>query len=323
MEIKNIEELRPTKLYKYYWEFAFERQQIFLLRLEDNTAKSNNPILAKYKFTNTYRVLDRVSQYLVKEIINNDINYTDKDLLFRILLFKFFNKIETWENLKQMLGDIKYSNFNIVTYKNAFANMLERNQKVYSAAYIMPAKTKKYNSKIKYENHLQLLKDIMEDNAAQKIANMKSMEEVYVYLRSFDLIGRFLAFQYAIDINYSRLTSFDENEFVVAGPGAIRGINKAFENAKNFTAEEITKFLTVNQIEESKRMGHPVINILNRKLKLIDVQNIFCEFDKYTRERDKTVINNTTRKRIKQLHKPKNNKIKYVFPNKWGEVKCK
>lgn len=41
-------------------------------------------------------------------------------------------------------------------------------------------------------------------------------------------MGKFLAFQYAIDINYSELCDFSEMDYVVAGPGAHSGISKIF-----------------------------------------------------------------------------------------------
>ena len=40
------------------------------------------------------------------------------------------------------------------------------------------------------------------------------------------LIGNFMAYQLAIDLNYSDVFNFDENDFTIAGPGALRGIKK-------------------------------------------------------------------------------------------------
>ena len=58
-----------TEAYEYYWKFATERQSIFYNRYENKAKITNNPILKKYKFTNAYRASDRVSQYLIKEVI--------------------------------------------------------------------------------------------------------------------------------------------------------------------------------------------------------------------------------------------------------------
>ena len=64
-----------TEAYEYYWKFATERQSIFYNRYENKAKITNNPILKKYKFTNAYRASDRVSQYLIKEVIYKNNNY--------------------------------------------------------------------------------------------------------------------------------------------------------------------------------------------------------------------------------------------------------
>jgi hypothetical protein len=87
-----------------YWQFAAERQEIYQRRLQGCPYPwTTDPILSKYRFTNVYRVTDRVSQYLLKNVIYN-AQYSKVDLFFRILLFKLFNKIETWDLLKSAFG---------------------------------------------------------------------------------------------------------------------------------------------------------------------------------------------------------------------------
>src|SRR5207237_6795227 len=61
---------KPTIVYETYWRFAFERQEIFLKRARGEAPPwTHDPILQKYKFTNVYRACDRVSQYLIQEVI--------------------------------------------------------------------------------------------------------------------------------------------------------------------------------------------------------------------------------------------------------------
>ena len=63
------EGLKKTKVYDTYWKFACERQNIFMRKLmgeKDNLTE--DIILREYKFTNTYRASDRVSQYLSKRV---------------------------------------------------------------------------------------------------------------------------------------------------------------------------------------------------------------------------------------------------------------
>ena len=67
----------------------------------ENPPYSQDEIFQQYKFTNVYRVLDRVSQYLLQEVIYHPeaLRLKAEDLLLNILIFKIFNKIETWEQL--------------------------------------------------------------------------------------------------------------------------------------------------------------------------------------------------------------------------------
>ena len=99
----------------------------------------------------------------------------------------------------------------------------------------------------KHQNHLKLLEKMMNDELPQKITNLKSLEELYFLLKSYPSLGSFLAFQYAIDINYSELTDFSEMDFVVPGPGAKDGIRKCFSSLGNYSEVDIIKMMADRQ----------------------------------------------------------------------------
>ena len=85
---------KRQEVYDLYWYFAYERQNIFFKKMNGEPSPwTNDPILQEYKFCNSYRVNDRVSQYLLKNVIYNSKKYSDEDMLFRIVLFKLFNKL--------------------------------------------------------------------------------------------------------------------------------------------------------------------------------------------------------------------------------------
>ena len=90
-----FEELKPTSVYDTYWKFAAKRQEVFFNRLGGGDYPwTDDSIIRKYKFTNAYRASDRVSQYLIRNVIYEDNYYTPEDQCFRILFFKLFNKID-------------------------------------------------------------------------------------------------------------------------------------------------------------------------------------------------------------------------------------
>ncbi len=61
---------RPTVVYDTLWQFAAERQGVFFRKLEGCPPPwTQDPIMARHKFTNAYRASDRVSQYLIRHVI--------------------------------------------------------------------------------------------------------------------------------------------------------------------------------------------------------------------------------------------------------------
>ena len=86
----------PTIVFETYWKFAFERHRAYERRLDGlpQSDWTNDPILQQYKFTNTFRAADRVSQYCMKNVIYESGGPIDaEEVVFRILLFKLFNSI--------------------------------------------------------------------------------------------------------------------------------------------------------------------------------------------------------------------------------------
>ena len=305
----------PSYVFDKFWYFVAERQNIFFNRLNNLPQPwTKDEILFTYKFTNVYRATDRVSQFLIKNVIYSSENYSEEDLLFRILFFKIFNKIETWIDIEKQIGDINYSSYNFYDYDSILSDLITR-QKIYSAAYIMPSGVSAFGYKEKHRNNLKLLENIFSENTLEKIMVSKNMEQVYNLLLSFPTIGPFLAFQYSIDINYSEITNFDEMSFVKAGPGALRGIKKCFPDSSK-SPEEIIKLIAQNQEIEFQLRNINFRKSGNRKMQLIDCQNVFCEFDKYTRVSNPefSIGNN----RIKQKFSENSEKIDFFFPPKWN-----
>ncbi|MDT8447491.1 MAG: putative DNA base hypermodification protein [bacterium] len=318
LEIPELTPLKPTVVYKSYWEFAAKRQEVFFKRAAGLAPPwTDDPILSEYKFTNAYRASDRVSQYLIRNVIYEGAQEPE-EVLFRILIFKTFNKIETWELLKQKLGEIKYSSFSFNRYNRALSEAMQRGETIYSAAYIMTSGKSAFGHDRKHSNHLELIASMMKSGLTRQVVACDSLEGLYELLSTFPTIGKFLAYQYAIDINYSTLVNFDENEFVVAGPGAENGIRKCFYDTGGLSNAQIISFMTENQEREFARFGVKFNSLWGRPLKLIDAQNLFCETDKYARVAHPEVLGVDARTRIKRKFSPIYEPISYYFPPKWG-----
>lgn len=289
-----------------YWKTAAERQEIFYRKLRGEKILTNDPIFLKYKFCNVYRAADRVSQFLIKRVIY-DKKRDDKETLFRIFLFRLLNKTETWDRL----GEVSLKNIDLIERK---LDELKKEGPIYGNAFILCA-NKIFGFSEKHKNHLELLKKVFWEDKVD-FTKAKSLKELFLMLKDLPLIGDFMAYQLAIDFNYSPIFNFSENEFTCAGPGAVRGINKCFKNVKKTDYEKIILWMVENQEREFLRLGINFRSLGGRKMTAIDCQNWFCETDKYCRVAKPELKSNRTR--IKTVYKPAAGKIDYFFPPKWG-----
>ncbi len=309
-------DLIVSEVFDTYWKFAAERQNIFFKRLRNEFPLTADSILSSFKFTNAYRASDRVSQYLIREIAYSG-DQTHNELFFRIVLFKIFNKIETWELLCQAFGEVCYRSFDFDACDRLLTDALQKNVRIYSAAYIMPSGGAHGETR-KHRSHLRLLRQMMDDHVPEKIATIGNMKSAFELLRSYPMIGDFLAMQFIIDLNYSTLTNFDEMEFVVAGPGAKDGIRKCFPDADLRSTPEIIKFMADSQEEQFGRLGIRFDSLWGRRLQLIDCQNLFCEVDKYSRRAHPDIPGRSGRTRIKQQFVAKPQRLSLFYPPKWS-----
>ena len=305
------------EIFDTYWRFAAMRQEVFFNKLKNVPPPwTSDPILNTYKFCNAYRVSDRVSQYLIKNVIySENRSQNEEEVLFRILLFKIFNKIETWEYLENKIGDyITVSNFDLEAYSTILQEAMDLGYVIYTSAY-MSCASKEFGYDKKHQNHLALIdKMVVKDKVINPIVKAKSLEEIFHIIESYPLLGKFMAYQLATDINYSEVINFDENSFTIAGPGAERGINKCFIDTEGKSYADVIYWMTENQENEFQRLGLNFQSLWGRPLQAIDCQNLFCETDKYCRAAFPDLKSN--RKKIKAKFTATPQLIYYFYPPK-------
>ena len=88
----------------------------------------------------------------------------------------------------------------------------------------------------------------------------------------------FLAYQVFVDLTYIEDFPFSENEFVIAGPGCKRGMDKLFIDRDDMTYEECLFWL--------RDRFDKLMSWLDRKGHW--PENCFCEFSKYMKALDGT-----------------------------------
>lgn len=309
---------RRDEIYRAYWELAAERQAIFERRLAGLSAPwTDDPILAQYRFTNPWRASDRVSQFLIRDVIYAEPTMEAEDLVTRIVLFRHFSRPATWRALEAHLGPIRRATLDRRELAAALEDLRAAGP-IYTNAFIL-CPTRAYGYDRKHLNHLALVREMVgPGQLVQAVEHAHSLKAVYSALATFPLIGPFMAYQLAIDLNYSPLLDFSEDEFTVPGPGAERGIRKVFPNARRADMPAIIHGMVDQQDRASEALGLPVPRLLDKRpLRAIDCQNLFCELDKYARVQFPELRSN--RSRIKATFTPSPEPLpEPSYPPKWG-----
>lgn len=305
-------------VYPLYWQFASRRQAAFENRLSGAAWPwTDDRILQTFKFCNVFRAADRVSQYMIKDVAYADDADDFADRAFQIVAFRTFSNIETWDGLRQELGHApRVADLSSGAFEKALERVKGRNGGLYTGAFILCA-TKAYGFDQKHRNHVGLFKHMfVQERLDRTIAGANSLEQVVSALQSFPLMGPFMAYQTAIDLNYSELIDFSENDYTQAGPGALRGLKKAFLDLGDFSPSDAILWMVEHQAEAFGELQLPFKGLFGRPLHAIDCQGLFCELDKYCREAAPELVSN--RSRIKARFAPSAKPLALFFPPKWG-----
>jgi len=304
-------------IYELYWYFASERQKIFeARRLGHKGPWTNDRILQDFKFCNVFRATDRVSQYLIKDVAYKKDDSTPQDRLFQIVAFRTFSNIATWDKLTEILGrSPRIKDLENGDFEAALSKVKEEKGKLYTGAFILCA-TNAYDRGLKHLNHVELFRHMfIKEKLADKLLAAQSLKEIYDLLHAFPLMGDFMSYQTAIDLNYSDLINFSEDEFTQPGPGALRGMKKVFTDLGGLTPSEAILWMVENQEKEFKRLGLEFNGLFGRRLHAIDIQGLFCETDKYCREAVPELA--SARSKIKAKFNENPRPIEYFLPPKW------
>ncbi|MGI9000815.1 MAG: nucleotide kinase domain-containing protein [Pseudonocardia sp.] len=309
--------LVPSVVFDTYWSFAAARQELYEARQQRPTGPwTTDPVLGRHRFTNCYRAADRVSQFLIRRVSYSG-DQEPAEVVFRTLLFKLFNRIDTWRLLTDQLGEPSWAGFDLGRYDTVLGESFARGERLYSAAYVMPPP--RLGGTRKHTNHLRLLELMMTSGVAERVIDAGSLRGAFDVLRSYPAMGDFLAYQFAVDLNYSAVLDYDEMEFVVAGPGARDGIRKCFGPAADGIEADVIRYMADHQQEHFTRLGLRFPGLRGRPLQLVDCQNLFCEVDKYARVVHPDITGHSGRHRIKQHYRPVPGRVPVGwFPPKWN-----
>ncbi|EIN11463.1 hypothetical protein PUNSTDRAFT_50445 [Punctularia strigosozonata HHB-11173 SS5] len=274
---------------------------------------SDDKILQKYSFANVYRMLDAGTQYLITNVINEGPQDLE-ETFFRVLLYRCFNKIDTWELLVDGLGEDKltYAYFQTPAGMAAYEGILRRargrRQALYTAAYIIPAPP--LGRAQNMENHLRMIRLMMDTGLPHELAKVKHLRDAYEIMHLYPSMGPFLAFQLALDLNMTPYLNWSENEWAPDGPGSRACLRKIFGDSSAGVESHLMIHLASPEVQRAhwERIGytpslHPALPPLPANAKgwtkgvngvgkglhagisVVDVEHSLCEAEKYYRIR--------------------------------------
>ena len=262
---------------------------------------------------------DRVSQFL-DPFTSKRRGPQDsiRSLFFRTILFKLFNRIDTWQLLESTVGSIASRGLTTTAPRTtaSFPMPWDRAAEFIPPAYIMPSGG--IEGSRKHQVHLRLLETMMTEDLPSRLADCRSMQAAFELLRGYPMIGDFLAYQYVTDLNYSNLLDFSEMDYVVPGPGARSGIQKCFADRGSYSEADLIQWMAEHQDEEFAIRGLEFRSLWGRPLQLIDCQNLFCEVDKYARVYHPDIAGLSSRVRIKQEYRRNPEPVDYWLPPQWA-----
>lgn len=268
---------------------------------------TEDKIIQKYRFTNVRREQDRETKWLIKNISeNNSLSMEEK--ILNTLLFRTWNKSSTvetyggpWRKKELEVGPINFRR--IVTtqhldlpFTSAFSTSFLKEIWRFSDG----------KGSVKYKlqernlpNGVEAIHDsvplrmfyivpwVLSHNILSEILNSTDQKECINSIKKIPGFGEFLSYQVFVDLSYIPNFKYSENEVVVAGPGAKRGIDFLFENKDDLTYEECIFWLRDNQnyylLKYNINLKILMEDLLleDRYLNVMSIENCLCEIDKY------------------------------------------
>lgn len=167
-------------------------------------------------YTNLWRELDRNSIYLMNEIQRPAPNPVA--LIMDTIIFRLFNKIETWEAIRDAYGD----NF---IYGDELHGLLRRREKNFTGAYVRCCDLGLVCATVN-EIQLGISENIYEALVSRDVKAAKKI------VRSIYSIGDFLTDQLMMDLIWDN-GPFDLEYVPAFGPGAKRGLQYCIDSEQS------------------------------------------------------------------------------------------
>lgn len=283
----------PTHRERYY-AWIFERQRVWYNRmmLGQNEPYTDDPIIAKYRFTNSFRELDRGTIYAKTVVLPEEEPNLERTFM-RVLTYRMFNRVSTYDKVFRPFN--YYTSEATVPVEEDWGRILENLQElhqngrypVFTRAHVIPTFGARAGVDTKVERVVEFLR-----NASLNLPlivggiNVESFPEAHRSLMRLENLGDFLAFEVLSDLVYTGLLPYNEDSWANPGPGCKGGLSLIYDNDKTLSDQDKMRRLQDDQNLAFASMGLPFAlyvgpQVHSAHLTLRNIEGGCCEYYKY------------------------------------------
>lgn len=261
------------------------RQDAFLRRLAGHPRPwSEDPLIDNYRFTNVYRLLDRNSQYLIKNVIWKGSDSTIEQF-YRILLFRLFNRITTWDTFSEA-SELIWAEHDHGYLIKVIDSITDAKEPLFTASYSSPqtGALHVYPGTTTAHRMIGLIERILQSDILDKIFHAENMKEIVAALKIAPGIGDFLGNQIALDFTYTQWgKKFATDDWTVPGPGAVSGLKLIYNSKAGLSTLETLQHFHSSIPAGLERYGLTFNGLQTWPFSISDTEHWICETWKYIR----------------------------------------
>jgi hypothetical protein len=266
----------PTPL----WEWIAERHRIHQRKSAGEPPPwTGDGIMRRYRFCNVFRELDKVTVWLREEWREP---YAESEHLWIALCLA---RQVNWPDTLAEIGFPKRG-YDARRVQRFLEARIARGEKAYTGAYMISAPSGVFAGMGKPEYTARIvvgaLWDARHEFHALFAGRQPTLEETHAWLRKFRGWGDFMAYEVVTDLRHTRYLrdAPDINSWAVAGPGAIRGLNRLHGRPYKAGLSQAQACAEMRALLALSRSSLPDFVPL---LELRDIEHSLCETDKWLR----------------------------------------
>lgn len=265
-----------------YW--ITEREKIRIARAAGWPYKfwTKDPIFQNNRFCCVRREDDRVTLWIRKNIRERWPDHPH--LWFMLCAARQLNWPPTLEELINGRGWPTSTKFSPKVMADALRSRQDRDEKVFTGAYLLGGGNHTGQSKVDYIAKTVLGNLWRSHHRLSDWFNNGSptLQGAVERLQEFPGWGPFLSYQAVVDMRFTKILgkAADRTSFACAGPGTRRGLNRVFGRPKKQPLSQ------EQALDEIQYIYTALTQLVDVQFDFSDVPNIMCETDKMIRVRN-------------------------------------